>query len=111
MSAGLGPALLREGLVKDERGRDVPVVPPPGAGTGTAAGPAAAGTGTAPDAGAPGAGAGPGLSMASAGSVDGLSGGAAAGAAAGGVVSEDDDSALVEYEGMLVSGAVAQRRG
>ncbi|KAG2429129.1 hypothetical protein HYH02_014166 [Chlamydomonas schloesseri] len=90
--AGLGPALLREGLVKDDKGRDMPVVAPSASasdGGGAAAPTEAAAAGPAAAAGA----------AASAASVPaGLPGG-------------DDDTALVEYEGMLVSGAVAQRRG
>ncbi|KXZ53834.1 hypothetical protein GPECTOR_6g752 [Gonium pectorale] len=82
---GLGAELLRQGLVKDERGRDMTVAPPPGApAAADGADAAAAAAEAAPSASAPGGGVGG---------------------------APDDDSALVEYEGMLVSGAVAQRRG
>lgn len=82
--AGLGTELLREGLIKDEEGRDKKLEPP------AAAAAAASAAGAAPDA----ASASPAMSAAS---VSGSQG------------SEDEE--LVEYEGMLVTGAVAQRRG
>ncbi|PNW77022.1 hypothetical protein CHLRE_10g419050v5 [Chlamydomonas reinhardtii] len=93
--AGLGPALLREGLVKDDKGRDMPVVPPPSAAA--AAGAAADGTADA--------------AAAAAAEAADAAAAAAAAAAVPGLPGGDDDNALVEYEGMLVSGAVAQRRG
>ena len=93
---GLGPALLREGLVKDDKGRDMPVVPPPSAAA--AAGAAADGTADA-------------AAAAAAEAADAAAAAAAAAAAVPGLPGGDDDNALVEYEGMLVSGAVAQRRG
>jgi F-type H+-transporting ATPase subunit alpha len=78
VAAGLGQSLLREGLVKDDNGRDVQLPAGGGAAPAAAAGPAGAGPA---DAAGPGAGQGAG------------------------------EEGLVEWEGMLVSGAVAQRRG
>ncbi|GLC68001.1 hypothetical protein PLESTF_000633300 [Pleodorina starrii] len=116
--AGLGSALLREGLVKDERGRDMPVVAPPG---GAAAAGGAAADGAPPSSSAP-SGASPAAASAAAaaaasaaaGDVVGVGSSASAGsvsASSSSLGDEGDDGALVEYEGMLVSGAVAQRRG
>jgi F0F1-type ATP synthase alpha subunit len=99
----LGPERLREGLVKDSEGRDLPVVPPPSAAA------------TAEAAAAGGASAAPAAAPASKQdatpqqppSSSSLPGDAAVQSGA----EDDDDGGLVEYEGMLVSGAVAQRRG
>ncbi|GIL83718.1 hypothetical protein Vretifemale_12457 [Volvox reticuliferus] len=122
--AGLGPALLREGLVKDERGRDMPVVPPPGSTSASAAdvSPAAAAAAdgatssptsasTAASASSPWASSSGSDSPAIDGAASGSSSGSGGGGGGGSGSLDDDEGALVEYEGMLVSGAVAQRRG
>jgi F0F1-type ATP synthase alpha subunit len=113
----LGPERLREGLVKDAEGRDLPIVPPPSAASVSSA---AAGAGAGADKGEKAAGG------AAAGKKEDAAeqekekkeekdGDGAAEAAAAASSSADEsasgDEGLVEYEGMLVSGAVAQRRG
>ncbi|GLI64321.1 hypothetical protein VaNZ11_007548 [Volvox africanus] len=115
--AGLGPALLREGLVKDERGRDMPVVPPPGS-TSASASAADVSAADAPSssstpasvaaAAAPPRASSPGTDSSG---IEASGSSGSSGSGGGGSGSLDDDGALVEYEGMLVSGAMAQRRG
>jgi F0F1-type ATP synthase alpha subunit len=98
----LGPARLREGLVKDAGGRDVPVVAPPALGGG---GVAAEGKKKKKKQEEEEEAAAAAAAKAAAAAAAGDKGGG------GQTEEEEEDGGLVEYEGMLVSGAVAQRRG
>ncbi|EFJ50639.1 F1F0 ATP synthase, subunit alpha, mitochondrial [Volvox carteri f. nagariensis] len=117
--AGLGPALLREGLVKDERGRDMPVVPPPGTaasasasdGTASATPPTSSSSSSSTSSPSPSSAAAGTTAVSSAGGPAAGSGSTGNSSIRASVSLDEEEGALVEYEGMLVSGAVAQRRG
>lgn len=93
-----GTEAAAAGLVKDEEGRDVALPLPPTLKSDPSAAAADSGDASAPAAAAPAAG-------------DAGSGRGAAPASAAAASDSDCDVQLVEYQGMLVTGSAAQRRG